>query len=119
MAQLFKLDQVTPTWPAKNHASGACNTLPENGLNTINTTKPGISLSLLMADAVVLRQAIAARISTMDAVDTESIDEDALAELYDDRDALQRLQDDIKHAFAQAFGTAPPQADASYEHDLK
>ncbi len=88
-------------------------------LNITNTTKSGISLSLLMADAVVLRQAIAARMSTMDAVDIESIDEDALAELYKDRDALQRLQDYIKHAFAEAFGTPPPDADASYEHDLK
>ncbi|NHZ40596.1 hypothetical protein [Massilia aquatica] len=119
MAQLFKLDQVRRAWPAKNHASRACNTLPESELNTINTTKPGISLSLLMADAVVLCQAIAARMSTMDAVDTESIDEDALAELYKDRDALQRLQDYIKHEFAEAFRTPPPQADASYEHDLK
>lgn len=84
-----------------------------------NTTKSGISLSLLLGDAVVLRQAIAVRISKMDAVDTESIDEDALAELYDDRDALQRLQDYIKHEFAEAFGTPPPEADASYENDLK
>ncbi|NHZ92519.1 hypothetical protein F2P45_26445 [Massilia sp. CCM 8733] len=85
----------------------------------INTTKSGISLSLLMGDAVVLRQAIAARMSKMDAVDTESIDEDALAELYEDRDALQRLQDYIQHEFAEAFGTPPPEADASYENDLK
>ena len=83
-----------------------------------DTMKSGITAQLLMGDAVLLLQAIKARMATMDAVDTESIDEDALAEMYDDRDALQRLHDYIEHEYRTTFEVSGPINVASYESDL-
>lgn len=79
----------------------------------------GISLNLLMSDAVVLLQTIKARIATMDAIPTDNLSDDALADMYGDRDGLERLHGYIQHEFQAAFGMPPLDDEASYEPALR
>lgn len=79
----------------------------------------GFALPLLMGDAVVLLRTIEARLAKMDAIDPNAVADDALAELYEDRDALDRLRTQIRQLFQDAFHAEPDAAAVSYEADLK
>jgi len=86
----------------------------------MTTTAPsGISLNLLMSDAVVLLQTIKARIAVMDAIPTDKLSDDALADMYEDRDGLARLHGYIQHEFQAAFGMPPLDDGVSYEPALR
>lgn len=83
-----------------------------------NTNKSDLTLQLLMSDAVLLLQAIEARLEQMRAVDADTIDEDALSDMYQDQDSLERLRDYLQHNFKASFGAQPSIDKASYESAL-
>ncbi|WP_175794180.1 hypothetical protein [Burkholderia ambifaria] len=68
-----------------------------------------MALPLLMGEWAVLMETIRLRLDQIECMDPESLDEDALAALYEDQDTLTRLLAYIESNFARTFGGLPAQ----------
>lgn len=83
-----------------------------------NPPPSDVTLRLLMGEVVLLRQTLGARLAQMRKVDPATTDEDTLAEMYEDRDALESLLDSLQQGYTAAFGFPMPDLPASYEAAL-
>ncbi|KVG59889.1 hypothetical protein WJ33_33865 [Burkholderia ubonensis] len=66
-----------------------------------------MALPLLMGEWAVLMEIIRLRLGQIERIDPDSLDEDALADLYEDQDTLTRLLAYIENGFARTFGGLP------------
>ncbi|KUZ68756.1 hypothetical protein WI36_15380 [Burkholderia ubonensis] len=66
-----------------------------------------MALPLLMGEWAVLMEIIRLRLDQIERIDPDSLDEDALADLYEDQDTLTRLLAYIENGFARTFGGLP------------
>ncbi|NTZ07974.1 hypothetical protein [Burkholderia metallica] len=69
-----------------------------------------MALPLLMGEWAVLMETLRLRLDQIERVDPDSLDEDALADLYEDQETLTRMLADIESNFARTFGGLPAQA---------
>ncbi|KVR33007.1 hypothetical protein WK13_21405 [Burkholderia ubonensis] len=63
-----------------------------------------MALSLLMGEWVVLMETIRQRLDQLERIDPDSVDEDVLADLYEDQQTLTRLLAYVEDNFARTFG---------------
>ncbi|KVO30275.1 hypothetical protein [Burkholderia ubonensis] len=69
-----------------------------------------MALSLLMGEWVVLMETIRQRFDQLERIDPDSVDEDVLADLYEDQQTLTRLLAYVEDNFARTFGGLPAPA---------
>ncbi|PAJ88190.1 hypothetical protein [Burkholderia ubonensis] len=67
-----------------------------------------MALPLLMGEWAVLMEAIRLRLDQIALIDPDSLDEDVLADLYEDQETLTCLLAYIENNFARTFGGLPP-----------
>ncbi|AJY12385.1 hypothetical protein K6W16_02720 [Burkholderia dolosa] len=69
-----------------------------------------MALPLLMGEWVVLIETVRLRLEQIEQIDPDSVDEDVLADLYENQDTLVRLLAYIEDGFARTFGGPPTPA---------
>ncbi|KVU03589.1 hypothetical protein WK60_28990 [Burkholderia ubonensis] len=69
-----------------------------------------MALSLLMGEWVVLMETIRQRLDQLERIDPDSVDEDVLADLYEDQQTLTHLLAYVEDNFARTFGGLPAPA---------
>ncbi|OXI69707.1 hypothetical protein CFB81_14100 [Burkholderia sp. AU28863] len=62
---------------------------------------------MLTGEWAVLMEAIRLRLEQIERIDPDSLDGDALVDLYEDQDALTRVLAYIESNFARTFGGLP------------
>ncbi|KVT69869.1 hypothetical protein WK56_21210 [Burkholderia ubonensis] len=78
-----------------------------NAINDQPNDHGDMVLPLLMGEWAVLMEIIRLRLDQIERIDPDSLDEDALADLYEDQDTLTRLLAYIENGFACTFGGLP------------
>ncbi|WP_124471474.1 hypothetical protein [Burkholderia ubonensis] len=78
-----------------------------NAINDQRNDHGDMALPLLMGEWAVLMEIIRLRLDQIERIDPDSLDEDALADLYEDQDTLTRLLAYIENNFARTFGGLP------------
>ncbi|MCA7972520.1 hypothetical protein LGM42_21830 [Burkholderia sp. AU39826] len=66
-----------------------------------------MAIPLLMGEWAVLMETIRLRLDQIECMDPDSLDEDALADRYEDQETLTRLLTHIESNFARTFGGLP------------
>jgi len=66
-----------------------------------------MTVPLLMGEWAVLMETIRLRLEQIKRIDPDSLDEDALVDLYEDQDALTRVLAYIESNVARTFGGLP------------
>ncbi|KVC60052.1 hypothetical protein WI72_12570 [Burkholderia ubonensis] len=69
-----------------------------------------MALPLLMSEWAVLMETIRQRLDQLERIDPDSLDEDVLADLYEDQETLTRLLAYIENNFKRTFGGLPAPA---------
>ncbi|PCE31729.1 hypothetical protein BZL54_14660 [Burkholderia ubonensis subsp. mesacidophila] len=67
-----------------------------------------MTLPMLIGEWAVLMEIIRLRLDHIERIDPDSLDEDVLADLYENQDTLTRLLAYIENGFARTFGGLPP-----------
>lgn len=68
----------------------------------------GLAIPMTMGDWVLIMESVVVKLSEMESVDPESINEDDLADLYTDQQNLEGLFNYIKFEFEKNYGSLPP-----------
>ncbi|MCE2029558.1 hypothetical protein [Sessilibacter corallicola] len=66
-----------------------------------------LSIPMTMGDWVLIMESVSSRLKEIDSIDTDSTDDDVMADLYTDQQNLKGLLGYIKIEFKKEYGALP------------